>query len=251
MELKFATFTDIGDRTYNEDSFCVVQHQDSFCFAVADGLGGHGGGDVASRCAVEAVQTLFTARGYYDAFFDDVFAAAQAAILERQTACHNNQQMKTTLVLLVFHDRQFDWAHIGDSRLYYLKGNRIKLRTLDHSVPQMLALAHEIKEEEIRTHPDRNRLTRVLGIPGETVQFERGTPVKLGRKQSFLLCSDGYWERFTASDLEQCRKIATDPDAWLKSLNLAIQKNGSHSNADNSTAICVIVETNGFWRHSI
>lgn len=248
MEIEFATFTDIGGRTHNEDNFCVARYQNSYCFAVADGLGGHGGGDVASRCAIEAVQRSFIKRGYYEALFSDVFAAAQAAILERQATVHTTQQMKTTLVLLVFHEGVFHWAHVGDSRLYYLKGARIKSRTLDHSVPQMLALAREIKEEEIRTHPDRNRLMRVLGIPGESVRFEVGTPVKWRRNQSFLLCSDGYWENLDAEDIERTRKAVMSPEAWIKDMNTVIQKKGPVPDADNATAICIMTKANGFWR---
>ena len=86
------------------------------------------------------------------------------------------------------------WGHVGDSRLYYFKNGRIVKRTLDHSVPQMLVAAGEIDEKEIRHHPDRNRLVRVMGMEWDEPKYQVSEPMPEEPGQAFLLCSDGFWE---------------------------------------------------------
>lgn len=77
------------------------------------------------------------------------------------------------------------WGHVGDSRLYAFAKNKVKLRTLDHSVPQMLVFAREIKEKQIRNHPDRNRLLRVMGIEWEKPMYELAEQTQLEKYQAF------------------------------------------------------------------
>ena len=156
--MEYKAYTDKGTRDHNEDDCGISSYGDAHCLVVADGLGGHGGGDVASKCAVDAVCTLFMERGFSDHFFADAFSGAQNAILEQQALTQRFSTMKTTLVVLVVDNGWIHWAHIGDSRLYIFRGKRLLRRTLDHSVPQMLAQAGEIREADIRHHPDRNRL---------------------------------------------------------------------------------------------
>ncbi|MBO4678905.1 MAG: serine/threonine-protein phosphatase, partial [Lachnospiraceae bacterium] len=164
----FTTFTDQGSREYNEDSLAMETYDGSACFVIADGLGGHGGGDVASKTAVSVVCKLFRSEGYSDSFFEKAFKAAQEAILAEQEKANNHNGMKTTLVIMVVSGSYAYYAHVGDSRLYVLRNGKIAERTYDHSVPQMLVRSKQIKESEIRHHPDRSKLLRVLGDKDET-----------------------------------------------------------------------------------
>ena len=92
------------------------------------------------------------------------FMESQKRLMKKQADENARQDLKTTLVLLRIVNGYVQWGHVGDSRLYYFKNGKIVKRTLDHSVPQMLVAAGEIDEKEIRHHPDRNRLVRVMGM---------------------------------------------------------------------------------------
>jgi serine/threonine protein phosphatase PrpC len=239
----FSEYTNIGSRQQNEDNLGVACHGESYCFVVADGLGGHGGGEVASKIAVDTVCDLFVEKGWSENFFEQAFSTVQESILEEQERQHTPSRMKTTLVILVIHEDRAYYAHVGDSRLYYFKNNKVRKRTLDHSVPQMLALSGEIKESEIRHHPDRNRLIRVLGVKGESPRYEVGDPIKISGNQSFLLCTDGYWELIEEKQMENHLVRACDVSDWIKKMNQDIDNNGKGTDMDNYTCVAVLSHT--------
>lgn len=237
--VSFKEYTNPGSREKNEDNCGTACNGNDMCFVVADGLGGHGGGEVASNLAVDAVCNLFVEAGWSEDFFEKAFSRAQREILAEQERQHAPSRMKTTLVILVFHEGKAYWAHIGDSRLYLFKGSKVKKRTIDHSVPQMLALSGEISDREIRHHPDRNRLIRVLGIQGDSPRYETEPPVKLAGSQSFLLCTDGYWELVEETVMERFLSEAGAPEEWIERMNREIAKNGAGREMDNYTCIAV------------
>lgn len=245
--IEFEIFTDNGTRNINEDSCGASCHGNSFCFVVADGLGGHGGGEVASGLAVDTICNLFIEEGWSDNFFSKAFTLAQKEILEEQDRQHAPSKMKTTAVVLVLHENRAMWAHLGDSRLYLFKNKKIKLRTLDHSVPQMLVLSNEIKESEIRHHPDRNRVLRVMGIRGEDPQFDASKPVRLSGDMHFLLCTDGFWELLDETDMENFLSHSEDLKDWIQNQKSLICNNGTGLEMDNYTCIAVHSKQSGFF----
>lgn len=245
--VEFTSYSHPGNREINEDSWGVATHQDSYCFVVADGLGGHGGGDVASKCAVDAVCDRFAKTGYTNDFFQNAFDDAQRKIIDAQMQAKTVSQMKTTMVVLVVTPQNTYWAHIGDSRLYHWRQRKLKEQTLDHSVPQMLAMSGEIKESEIRHHPDRNRLLRVLGIKGEMPRFETGHPISNYGEHTFLLCTDGYWELIEEQGMTDLLRGSTAIEEWLLGMNAEIRRNGLDADMDNYTAIAVRVKKKHWW----
>lgn len=245
--MEYKAYTDKGTRDHNEDDCGISSYGDAHCLVVADGLGGHGGGDVASKCAVDAVWTLFMERGFSDHFFADAFSGAQNAILEQQALTQRFSTMKTTLVVLVVDNGWIHWAHIGDSRLYIFRGKRLLRRTLDHSVPQMLAQAGEIREADIRHHPDRNRLMRVMGVRNDAPRFEVGKPIRLTGAYQFLLCTDGYWELIEEDDMLRTLKESATPQQWLSQMNRIILENGRGQEMDNYTAIAAFETGRGLF----
>lgn len=239
--MQYDTITSQGGRPVNEDSVGVIEHEGITCFVVADGLGGHGGGDAASRLAVEAFDAVFSGGGSLAELLSDAFLRAQADILREQQRAGLPSQMKTTAVALAIQDGQAAWGHIGDSRLYAFERNKVKLRTLDHSVPQMLVLSGEIREKEIRGHPDRNRLLRVLGVAEDPPRFELSEAWPAGQFQAFLLCSDGFWELITEKEMSKLLKKSRTPEEWLAQMRDVVEQRGKNMDMDNYSAIAVIL----------
>lgn len=245
--LNRAVFSDRGTREVNEDSFITGVSGDAHVFVVADGLGGHGGGEVASQIAVNAICDTFIEKGYSRGFFREAFNKAQQNILDEQNRQYTLCQMKTTVVTLVFFDNKFYMAHTGDSRIYCFKNGKIVSRTIDHSVPQMLALAGDISESDIRNHPDRNCVLHVLGVSGEKPYVEEDKPVKLSGTMDFLLCTDGYWELIDESQMIETLRESESPEEWIEKMNVIIRKNGEGKEMDNFTAIAVHAKKQGLF----
>lgn len=237
----FSMMCEIGSRSNNEDNVGMLQTEEEYCFVLADGLGGHGKGEVASSLAVETAVTVFAGQGgISEACMSEMFAQAQEAILRRQKEDRTAADMKTTLVILTTDGKTARWGHVGDSRLYHFYKNKVAERTADHSVPQLLVMTGEIKEKQIRRHPDRNRLLRVMGASDEMPRFEVSEPVLLrAREDAFLLCSDGFWELIEEKKMEACLKKAGSPEEWLSMMKDIVLKNGAGTDMDNFSAIAV------------
>ena len=216
-----------GGRPYNEDSIGISDSIDPVgTFALADGLGGHGMGDIASSTAIKcAMESSHLLRG--NDFLAECFITE--AILSEQLRLHAKSKMKTTMVVLhIEHGRAY-YAHIGDSRLYHFSRRGCKQLTMDHSVPQMLVAAGEIKPSEIRHHPDRNKLLRVLGVEWESPRFTLcKKPMHVWPGDAFLLCSDGFWEY-----IEECEML----DLYHEHRRRGVENEGT---ADNFSAIAVV-----------
>ena len=237
--VKFSMLSNMGSRDNNEDNIGMYQDGEDYCFILADGLGGHGKGEVASQLAVNAVIEQFTQGERGEDFLDQAFENAQNSIVARQEEERACMDMKTTLVVLMVENAQIRWGHIGDSRLYYFQNGKLRVRTLDHSVPQMLVAVGEIKEKDIRHHPDRNRLLRVLGVEMDEMKHQTSEPIGRENRQAFLLCTDGFWELIEDKKMEATLKKASTPEEWLQEMEKIVQKNGKNTNMDNYSAIAV------------
>src|SRR5262249_26108753 len=137
------------------------------------GAGGHGGGDVASRIAVENLLTAFAERPTADgeALAELVWATNQV-VLDQRAAESRLRDMHTTVVCLVidFLDRSAHWSHVGDSRLYWFRDGKLLDRTLDHSLVQSLINAGVLTADQARDHPRRSELQSALGTRPEDLQ---------------------------------------------------------------------------------
>ena len=230
-----------GGRDNNEDSAISVEANHNYCFVVADGLGGHGKGEVASQLVVEVFEREFTENFAIDeGFLASTFQKAQNEVVELQQLQKETGGMKTTAVVLTIARGECSWGHIGDSRLYIFDKNRVKLRTLDHSVPQMLVAAGAIKEKHISTHPDRNRILRAIGGEGDSPKYELAQyNLSLEECQAFLLCTDGFWEHITEKKMCKLLKRSKTVKEWLDAMVEEVEKNGTGRNMDNYTAIAI------------
>ncbi len=245
--MDWAKLTHPGTRPVNEDSLGDEQSQGLWGFVVADGLGGHGKGEIASALAVEAFQKVIRSpKATLEQTLRAGFETAQEDILAEQLRTNSTAQMKTTATALLLTPDTVLWGHIGDTRLYafsngFFSKGRIKCRTLDHSVPQMLVLAGDIRESDIRNHPDRNQLLRVLGVSGESPRFQLSKVRRAKKFQAFLLCTDGFWELILEDEMERCLAAANSAQQWLEAMAEIIHRRGEGSQMDNLSAIGVIL----------
>lgn len=238
-QLTFAKITNLGSRNINEDSIGVFEREGKVGFILCDGLGGHGLGDVASHLTVDIFSECIFNETKTKVAISNVFEKAQERVLEEQRVRSAPNKIKTTAVIAVVDERRAYIGHIGDSRLYIFRNNQISKRTIDHSIPQMLALSKEIKDEDIRNHPDRNMLLRVIGTEWQEPQYEMMKPIPLRKIQAMLLCSDGFWELIDEEAMCQCLKDANSVDEWLETMITVVEINGSGRDMDNFSAIAI------------
>jgi serine/threonine protein phosphatase PrpC len=197
--MKFSIFEEsrIGGRANNEDRLGHHSTHEALVMVVADGLGGHGHGEVAAEAAVRSVIGTFQrqARPRLEnpqAFLADALAGAHTAVQAQARLRKLDEAPRTTCVVCVIQDGIACWAHAGDSRLYLLRNGRVLVRTLDHSRVQMLIDEGRLTAAEARSHPMRNALMSCLG--GEqTPRFDFSAKQALKRGDVLLLCTDGVW----------------------------------------------------------
>lgn len=237
--ITYAMFSRQGKRENNEDSIHMREKKKASVFLLADGLGGHGAGEIASQMTVAYGIDLFDRSDSYERYLVDLFENGQRRLLDVQRQRHALEQMKTTLVALLIDKDKAVWGHIGDSRLYLFEHGLLKQRTVDHSVPQMLARSGEISEADIRTHPDRNRLLRVMGSEWNKNSYDLSRPIALKEGTSFLMCSDGFWEYITEEWMENTLQSAKSVAHWLNRMEKIVLENGRGKQMDNFSAIGV------------
>lgn len=240
--IDYAVISEAGDKAVNEDAARVSVNRSlwTYGFALADGLGGHGNGDVASNFAVDCCSAaLESAVSIEETFIDDCFETTQRLLMQEKTR-QGLYSINTTLVLLLTDGNIAHWGHIGDSRLYLFRRGKVASRTLDHSVPQLLAMEGVIKDKEIRHHPDRNRLLRAMGTEWDEPWYEidkRNVNVQSG--DSFLLCSDGFWEWIEEKKILAILKKELPAYDALDQMKKEVEENGRGKNMDNYSAILV------------
>jgi serine/threonine protein phosphatase PrpC len=244
LSLEVSILSEPGGRKRNEDACGYWSSERQMCCVLADGAGGHGGGDVASRLAVESLLGQFAG--------GPVANGAELAILLRQTnqavldgrvAGTERADMHTTAVCLVidFHDGRADWVHSGDSRLYWFRGGRLIERTRDHSLVESLVGAGLIRDDESRAHPERSVLLTALGREDSEFDLSASPSSRVvAGGDAFLLCSDGVWEYLADSELETLLQQAASPQAWLDMIDAAIRAATARlATHDNFTALAV------------
>lgn len=240
--IKYSYISENGSRQVNEDSVAVAEKRGKYCFTLCDGLGGHGNGDVASRTVTETFSKIFEeTRLNPKDFFQSAYSQSNSKVLELQKEKGAPYGMKTTVVSLLASDTKCVWSHIGDSRLYCFDKKSVKTRTLDHSVPQMLVVSKEIKEKDIRFHPDRNKILRAVGTDDETPRYQLSETVKTKECNAFLLCSDGFWEFITERAMCRALRRSKTPEEWLERMKKTVIRKGKNKNMDNFSAIAVFV----------
>lgn len=243
MNIQYASINKKGQKDINEDSVLYMEKNNSAIFILADGLGGHDKGNIASLTAATLSIALFDSDEYSGCkLLNECFTSSQQEILMLQQVMNDKKSMKSTMVILLITDEDAIWGHVGDSRLYVFRDNTLYGRTIDHSVPQALCLAGEIAENEIRHHADRHLLLKALGAHEKLKYNLSEGNFKLEKGDAFLLCSDGFWEWIDEVSMCNCLKQTNDPDHWLELMEMVIETNAKGQATDDCSAVAVIIQ---------
>jgi PPM family protein phosphatase len=243
--MKFSVFqlSRIGGRAVNQDRMGYSYTRNAGFFLVADGLGGHPQGEVASQMALQVMSGLFQSDSKTG--IDDVYAFLETAIKIADRKIHRYSIEKnmpdsprTTLVAALIQEGGISWIHCGDSRLYLVRDGELLAKTRDHSYIEQKQ--GDSTDEKLSEGVNRNMLYTCLGSPIPPV-FEITGPIGLKEGDKILLCSDGLWG--SLSDVEIAYDLATKTvaDAVRDLVEKALTKAGSSS--DNVTALAIEWET--------
>lgn len=248
-ELVVGLASDVGCvRDINEDSGRYTPPGDidptsdkGFLVLVADGMGGHSAGEVASQLAVETIS-----RSYYDSdlgcrdALEAAFHAANQAIHERAGTKEGLAGMGTTCTALVLQNGTALAAHVGDSRLYLIRNGQIYLMTEDHSAVMEMVKEGLLSLEEARHHPDKNVILRAIGSNPQVDVTIWDSPLPVRTGDRFVLCSDGLYDLVADDEIMRVATASAPITACDDLIALAKQRGGH----DNITVAIVGLEAN-------
>jgi serine/threonine protein phosphatase PrpC len=197
LQVECAELSLIGNREENQDRVAVARSPRAALLIAIDGMGGHADGARAAALASETVAEAFrkTAQPVFDpqGFLHLAIGRAHARLVQLGTDLRLEARPRATCALCLVQDSAAYWAHVGDSRIYHLRQQRVHDRTRDHSHVELLLQEGLITEQEISDHPMRNFVECCLGgnyaLPGMSV----GSARRLQPGDSLLVCTDGFW----------------------------------------------------------
>jgi len=235
--MKVFVQTDIGRvRALNEDSYYLPTGDERFC-AIADGMGGHNAGEVASAAAVECFAAALRPVAVSAASVHQAVVDANAAVHARSLQSQKLSGMGTTFTALALSGRTVHIAHVGDSRAYLLRKDTIMRLTMDHTLVEEMVMQGLITAREARYHPKRNIITRALGT-GEQVDVDL-IRIDLEPGDVFFLCTDGLSNHVEDREILE---ISRRESAWAEKLRALVGRALEQGGNDNITAMYAVFE---------
>jgi len=239
--VEVAGLSDVGcQRANNEDSYAYWEPDDDSDYQrkgrlaiVADGMGGHEGGQEASSLAVRTMQEVYADShgGDIKSLLMAAFQAAHDAIRKYAVQHPELRGMGTTATAIVLLSGDLYYAHVGDSRLYVVRDAKVSRLTHDHSYVTRLVDSGLITEEEAENHPQRHILTSALGVGPEFSPDMSDQPIELEAGDVLVLCTDGLWGVVTDSEIAQAVTTKSASEACRALVDLAKE----HGGPDNIT----------------
>lgn len=246
MQFSVYQESQIGGRKVNQDRMGYCFTRDALLLLLADGMGGHIRGEMASTIAMQTIGTMFQqhATPYIkkpERFLEDSFIAAHREVHRYREINNLPETPRTTIVACLIQHNHAIWAHCGDSRLYWMRGGQILTRTRDHSRIETLIAQGKVDPSERDTHPDRNKLFNCLGAPNlPIVEISRRASLQAG--DVLLLCSDGLWSILPDHVLAQRLHDNTIVRAVPEMISNAVAIAGKFG--DNATALAMMWQGN-------
>lgn len=205
MGFKYIKFSSVGfEKKYNEDAVDVVEVEDGLLAILCDGVGGDYGGDLASKIAIKSAIYFFTTIESEDYLhrIKNVLDETNKFIIAHAAGSENVKSMATTIEILFLKDNLAFWGHLGDSRIYQFRSDKIKQITKDHSLVQKLLDEGFISHHQAAKHPNKNIILKALG-DNPFIQPDI-SKIKLNEfdDNRFLLCSDGVTNMVNDKELE-------------------------------------------------
>lgn len=235
--IDFGYITSQGEREHNEDCINNKFKDDKYIFVLADGLGAHGLGNIASQGACDiAIENAFTMD------LEHIAEIIQKTLLTEQSKNGLIDKMKTTITMIELNNNHYKQLHLGDSRIYHFNKRKMILQTEDHSVCQKLVNAGIIKKSEVRHHKDRNKLLEVFGT-----NWSQKAPYivhegHLKKYEAILMCSDGFWEWIEEKTMLKILKQELTAFDALAAMTKEVVNNGEGKGMDNYSAILINVD---------
>lgn len=236
MKLDYASLSDIGQvRQKNEDAAGFSRpsgkrerEEKGTVFVVADGMGGHRGGEIASKLAVDTIISNYFASEEPDLVecLRESFDKANKLILEKSQSDASLFGMGTTCTAMVMLNDQAHFGHVGDSRAYVLRGGKLIQLTEDHSLVGEMVRSGILSDEDAQHHPKRNVITRSLGTTEELATDFPQTPYEINDGDTFLLCSDGLTSLVSDVEVREILGNGTAKKCCSELVALANEKGG-------------------------
>lgn len=228
--MKVISRTHIGNvRASNQDS--VLNEENSRLYGVADGMGGHNGGDIASQMAVLMLPRILESMDASEENLLAGFEQVNRLIFEEQLKDQVLSGMGTTLTVLWERDQEIILGHIGDSRAYRMRNGNIEQMSMDHSVVGEMVREGLITEEQAMKHPYRNVITQAVGT-SETLNPDIKT-IKKQKGDKYILCSDGLYEYVSKEEMRDLLLRNAPEDAAEQMIKKALEAGGK----DNVTVM--------------
>ncbi len=240
MKYQIASQSLRGARPTNQDRVAYAERDNAVLMVLADGLGGHRGGETAAELLVETVVNAF--RAVKHPRIAQPSACLTLGIVQAHNAIHEHAKStpeltpRTTCVLCLVQDGYAYWAHVGDSRLYHFRGDTLLRRTHDHTTTEELRQDGLLSDDEMRDHPQKSRLLKCVGGPAQPT-ISLGEETRLERGDVLLLCSDGLWEALAPGELAAFTR--RDPIEEGAEEMLAAAEHKMRGASDNISAVCL------------
>lgn len=241
MKYQITQYSLRGARPHNEDRVGYAERDNAVLIAVADGLGGHRGGEVAAEVLVQTLMHSFQSLRQPviqrpSAFLALGILQAHHAIIARGQASTPPIEPRTTCVVCLVQNGYAYWAHVGDSRLYLIRQNHVLLRTQDHTAIEEMHQGGLLTEQEMLEHPQKSHLLNCLG-GGVKPTISVGEETLLQPGDMLLACTDGLWEAFAPEEIAQQLKGPALDEALENMLFGAVRK--MKHGCDNVSAVCL------------
>jgi PPM family protein phosphatase len=241
--MKFSAYqrTEQGGRKDNEDRMGYLYTSEAALFVVADGMGGHANGELAAQITLETMTKAFQAQAHPviadpREFLIKAVLQSHHEILQFSNDAGMDDSPRTTLVALLIQNGEAMWVHCGDSRLYWVRGNQLQKRTIDHSYAEQTPIGSKHNAEYLSKVVNRNVLFTCLGSPTKPI-YDVSPSMKLEPGDKFLLCTDGLWGVMKDADVVETLAVTSIAQSVPRLIDLSMQLAGTYG--DNVTAIGV------------